>query len=47
MPNNDITKLLKLKGVNFKTYEEKEEYIILNFSRKDERPNCSIGKSLS
>jgi len=40
MPNNDITKLLKLEGLNFETYEEKEEYIILNFSRKDERPNC-------
>ena len=40
MPSNDITKLLKLEGLNFETYEEKEKYIILNFSRKDERPNC-------
>ena len=40
MPSNDITKLLKLEGLNFETYEEKEEYIILNFSREDERPNC-------
>ena len=40
MPTNDITKLLKLEGINFESSEEKEEYTLLNFTRKDERPNC-------
>lgn len=40
MPTNDITKLLKFKGIIFLSQEEKENHIILNFEREDMRPLC-------
>lgn len=40
MPTNDITKLLKFEGINFKSQEENEKSIVLHFVREDIRPVC-------
>lgn len=45
MHNNDITSLLKLKGVNFINSYEEDCIIYLKFRREDKRYPCSCGST--